>query len=90
MVGTGEAAKEQDPGAPTYACLVRLAVKLKDQKALNAFLDPFVTHALVCQPKPQKITTPHGERGFVSSPFDLRVQQSVNYPCASNGIGRGL
>ena len=41
--------------APTYACLVRLAVKLKDQKALNAFLDPFVTHALVCQAKPQKI-----------------------------------
>ena len=51
---TGEAAKEQDPGAPTYACLVRLAVKLKDQKALNAFLDPFVTHAEFVRQNPKK------------------------------------
>ncbi len=51
---TGEPAKEQDPGAPTYACLVRLAVKLKDQKALNAFLDPFVTHAEFVRQNPKK------------------------------------
>lgn len=41
---TGEPVKDQDAGAPTYACLVRLAVKLKDQKALDTFLDPFAIH----------------------------------------------
>jgi hypothetical protein len=42
---TGEPAIQQNAEVPTYACLVRLAVKLGDRKALNAFLDPFVTHA---------------------------------------------
>lgn len=51
---TGELVKKQDAGAPTYACLVRLAVKLKDQKALNAFLNPFVTHAEFVMQNPNK------------------------------------
>ncbi|HEY9780681.1 MAG TPA: hypothetical protein V6D09_11145 [Leptolyngbyaceae cyanobacterium] len=42
---TGEPAIQQNAEVPTYACLVRLAVKLGDRKALNAFLNPFVTHA---------------------------------------------
>lgn len=42
---TGEPVIQQKAEVPTYACLVRLAVKLGDRKALNVFLDPFVTHA---------------------------------------------
>ena len=42
---TGEPAIQQNAEVPTYACLVRLAVKLGDRKAVNAFLAPFVTHA---------------------------------------------
>lgn len=41
---TGEPATQQVAEVPTYACLVRLAVKLKDRQALNAFLNPLMTH----------------------------------------------
>lgn len=42
---TGESAIAQTAEVATYACLVRLAIKLNDQKALNAFVEPFTTHA---------------------------------------------
>ncbi len=42
---TGESVLRQPAEVATYACLVRLAIKLKDQTALNAFLEPFITHA---------------------------------------------
>lgn len=42
---TGEPVIERPAEVATYACLVRLAIKLKDQKALNAFLEPFISHA---------------------------------------------
>jgi hypothetical protein len=51
---TGEPVIERDASAPTYACLVRLATKLKDQKALNAFLNPFVIHAEFVSQNPKK------------------------------------
>lgn len=42
---TGEPVIEKPAEVATYACLVRLAIKLKDQKAFNAFLEPFISHA---------------------------------------------
>ena len=51
---TGEPLPESGAAAPTYACLVRLAVKLKDQKALNAFFKPFVIHAEFVRQNPKK------------------------------------
>ncbi len=42
---TGESVIQQSAEVATYACLVRLATKLQDQKALNAFLNPFVKQA---------------------------------------------
>lgn len=42
---TGKPVTERTAEVATYSCLVRLAIKLNDQKAFNAFLDPFVTHA---------------------------------------------
>lgn len=51
---TGEAVLENDAAAPTYACLVRLAIKQKDQKALNAFLNSFVIHAEFVRQNPKK------------------------------------
>ena len=42
---TGEPVNPQTAEVATYACLVRLAIKLNDQKALNAFIEPFTTHA---------------------------------------------
>ncbi len=42
---TGEPATQQGAEVETYACLVRLAAKLKDRSALNAFLHPFVKQA---------------------------------------------
>jgi len=41
----GEPVIPQRAEIPTYACLVRLAAKLKEEKAMYAFLNPFVTHA---------------------------------------------
>lgn len=41
---SGEPVTPQRAEVATYACLVRLANKLQDQQALNAFLNPFVTH----------------------------------------------
>jgi hypothetical protein len=51
---TSEPVPASKASAPTYACLVRLAAKLKDQKALNAFLNPFVTHADFIRQNPKK------------------------------------
>lgn len=51
---TGEPLPGSDAAAPTYACLVRLAAKLKDQKALNAFFNPFVIHAEFVRQNPKK------------------------------------
>jgi hypothetical protein len=41
----GEPVIPQKAEIPTYACLVRLSAKLKEEKAMYAFLNPFVTHA---------------------------------------------
>lgn len=41
----GEAVTQQTAEVATYACLVRLATKLKDDKARNAFLGPLMKHA---------------------------------------------
>jgi hypothetical protein len=40
----GEPVIPQKAEIPTYACLVRLSAKLKEEKAMYAFLNPFVTH----------------------------------------------
>lgn len=53
---TGEPAIDQAASAPTYACLVRLAVKLNQQKALNAFLPGFITHTEFVAQNPQDST----------------------------------
>ncbi len=42
---TGEPALQQTAEVATYACLVRLATKLKNEKARSAFLNPLVKHA---------------------------------------------
>ncbi|MDZ4872005.1 MAG: hypothetical protein CLLPBCKN_001393 [Chroococcidiopsis cubana SAG 39.79] len=40
----GEPVIPQKAEIPTYACLVRLSAKLKEEKAMYAFLNPFVNH----------------------------------------------
>ncbi len=65
---SGRPASDRGPGPGTYACLVRLAVKLKDQQAINSFFNPLMAQV------GSFIEAPYEPRLYVASEFLLALQ----------------